>query len=226
MSDTLPAPYPELYTLDLTAKEFYHSGSIYKNVTFRLFKVDYQELELDYSALIEAPQPKHPSEAWSDYHYAHDFINADLFTSEEVEQVRSYFQDDSDVTLHTKAWTDFPISGIISIGAVAVGGYTDFYMFDKAENFACPVRFWGFYNLRDCRKVAEVKEVYCYPNGQVKFAGQHGFTLSSKDWDALGSALGEAVLAGEVQTVRLELPLPRELSSVSWSEEAEEDLPF
>ena len=223
--NSLSTSHPDLYMLNLTAKEFSHSGGVFENVSLPLFKVGYKELALPYATLIEAPQPEDPAEVWTDWHYAKDFINAELFTPEEVEQIRSYFAGRDDVTLKAERYTDFPVANIISLGAVPVGGYTGLCEFDRVENFNCPVRFWGFYDLTGCRKVAEVKEVRCYPNGRVKFKGRHGFTLSSKDLDALGNALEEAVLTEEVQTVRLELPVPRELSTVSWSE-SEEDLPL
>ena len=219
MNNSLPAPYPELHSLSLTADEYYHRGRIYKDVTFSLFKDDYKELDLDYPALIKAPQPTKPSEAWTDWHYAKDFINADLFTPEEVEQVRSYFAGKTNVTLKTKPYTDFPIGAIISVGAVPIGGLTDVYMFDKSEGFDCPISFRGFFDLRVCREVVEVREVRCYPGGSVKF-GRDDFTLTGEEMNALLDARSEAATANKIQTVELRFSFP---STASWFDE---DLPF
>ena len=40
--------------------------------------------------------------------------------------------------------------GVLPLGAIAVGGGTDFYMLSEEPEYDLPVKIWGYFDVRDC----------------------------------------------------------------------------
>ena len=197
--------FPELYTLKLTTD--YIEGSVtFEGITFHLFKVYTQELALDYSSLI-AVQPN-PLDEWSEYGYCKDFINADLFTSAEKEQVRAYLERfDPKGTLRVEHFNDFPIRDHQSVGATFMGSSADIYPFGKSKGFDCPVNFKGYFDRSTATRRVGVATLTCNPDGSVDFPTLTSLTMSGSDLDRIQAGRDQAAQSGEAQTVMLERTL-------------------
>lgn len=215
--------FPSLFHLDVTVPELLHRGHVYQDVSLRLFKPDPPPYAHDYDRLIEV-EVGEGSEASLAYRYAKGFIDGDLFTAEEVEHVTRHFERYPDVTLSCTLFTSFPARNVISLGAVAVGGTSGFWMFDRMPGFDCPVQFWGHYDIGACRRIAQHRTVHCQPDGTAIFADPSQLCFTSENLGAVQAALVKAAATGTVQTLKLKLALPRQGDAVRWAED--EDAPF
>jgi hypothetical protein len=96
--------------------------------------------------------------------YAKGYID-ELFTQEEAEALKQYLDRNyGDAGTNTIHKVDLPVAGnTMGVGAIAVGGGTDFYMLDKDEEYSLPFKVWGYFDLRGCELV----------DGSGRYGGYH-----------------------------------------------------
>jgi hypothetical protein len=154
---------PELYTLTLLVEEMPHRNRLYKDVQMSLCRNGMPPHKLDYSRLITG-SPSSTATAWGDYEYSYGFIN-ELFNLEETRQVEAYFKrhPPAGTTLRRERFSDWPCANLLPTLGIPVGGSSDFWMFDQSERFDCPVRFWGYFDVRDKVSIA-CKHLSCEPS--------------------------------------------------------------
>lgn len=85
--------------------------------------------------------------------YALDYMN-ELLTENEVEALRTYLKENHDTDLEAVE-VKLPIwgAGTMGVGALPVGGLTDFYMLAYEDNYDLDVPIWGYYDLGSCEEV-------------------------------------------------------------------------
>jgi hypothetical protein len=79
-------------------------------------------------------------------------------------------------------------------------------MFDQSKHFDCPVRFWGYFDVRD-RVSMERKHLTCEPSGEVDLGD---FRLTPEQAAELFKSWQAAQVEGKTLevTVRMERPEP------------------
>ena len=125
------------YCVDVIARDF--KG--FKNVNFRLFHSnDMPDAEV--AALVVFAKGR----TIEDLTYPRSYIEQ-TFSEDEVGQLQEYFLlwDNLIVSVNRASAPDNHIMGV---GAVAVGGGTDCYMFSKVEGYFLPFEAWGYFDLR------------------------------------------------------------------------------
>ena len=129
--------------------EFPHRGGQYDGVRITWFMERRDKLIVS------------PSDVISDYFsmddhdraYAEDYIGS-LFTHDEVLQLRGYLSDQGDRGEFESRLVKFPVQrsdGLVSVGAMAVGGSDDFYMLNEEDEYSLPFKVWGYYDVHGCR---------------------------------------------------------------------------
>jgi hypothetical protein len=75
-----------------------------------------------------------------------------VFTEVEAIALKEYLEREhggAGVTTIEEVPLPIPDSSI-GIGAILVGGGTDFHMLDKGPNYSLPFKAWGYFDLRGC----------------------------------------------------------------------------
>ena len=117
-----------------------------KNVRMFLFKADSENNTdaIDFAKAIRDYDYYSVSEYMV---YAEDYIK-ELFTWEEVEAMREYFEDLGNVRTFDYSEANFPIPNItVGVGALAPRGPRGFCVFNKFEGYLLKFDVRGYYNL-------------------------------------------------------------------------------
>lgn len=113
----------------------------YKRVSFALFKQD----QTEETSRARAIQAGITNQALLEDLYFLSQIE-EMFTAQEIEVLKEFFSLWEGVELEIKPARE-PVKDGWGVGANAVGGPTDFYMFSEMEGYPLPFKVWGYYNL-------------------------------------------------------------------------------
>ena len=128
----------KLYRVHTIVKQFHGC----QNVPFDWFGCDRREPR-PYAELIEGYWPSD-----LDQEVAID----EMFTEVEAIALKEYLDREhggAGVTTIEEVPLPIPDSSI-GIGAIPVGGGTDFHMLDKEPNYSLPFKAWAYFDLRGC----------------------------------------------------------------------------
>ena len=128
----------KLYRVHTVVKQFHGC----QNVPFDWFGCDRREPR-PYPELIQGYSPSD-----LDQEVAID----EMFTEVEAIALKEYLDREhggAGVTTIEEVSLPIPDSSI-GIGAIPVGGGTDFHMLDKEPNYSLPFKAWAYFDLRGC----------------------------------------------------------------------------
>src|SRR5262245_52991529 len=127
----------KLYHVWTTAKEY--SGC--RDVVFQWFRHATPRGQRPYADLIRDYEPGHP--------YPEGAVE-EMFTWDEAQQLKGFLERHyGDVGETVIEEVSLPIENCcMGVGALPVGGGTDFYMLSKAPEYSLPFKVWGYFDLR------------------------------------------------------------------------------
>jgi len=145
--------WPGRYRARAIAKEAFG----YKDVSFILHHANFDDDEAE-RLLTEIGYSKD----CEDYLYLVSQLE-ETFTKDQIEEIRMYFENSFDDTVVETAPARLPAHHYMGVGALAVGGGTDFHMFTQYKDYPLSFKMFGYYDIRnadltDERLVTEVKE--------------------------------------------------------------------
>ncbi len=119
------------------------------NVSFNWFRINREEPQAPFEELIQDYQPGNL--------YAEDYVK-ELFTESELEELRAYLTE-AHVSELLAEEIQLPVENfVVGLGAMAVGGLTDFYMLDKEPGYNLSFPVWAFYDLSGCPETVKLSE--------------------------------------------------------------------
>lgn len=138
---------PPRYLMDVQARDFPHRGLRYKSATLSLFH--HWEGSSATDEHLTVPDGAGNEYIWSQIE--------ETFTREEMLLILDYFiKYDPTCEIMIKKATP-PKNKGAGIGAMAVGGNTDFYMFDKDDRWNLPFGVWGYFDVGENTALSEVR---------------------------------------------------------------------
>jgi hypothetical protein len=205
--------FPELYSLWLTVEEFPCQHLVFRHARLLLHRPDAEARAgaYDFAALIRGYDAADPWMA-----YPRRFITDDLFSRDETAAIAAYLARHPlpGMTFY-KARQPFPIPNHWApCNAAGYGAWEGEYLFDAAEGFDCPVRFWGYYWLGETPVVAGLAQVTCASDGSLAIEGLGSpSTVLGPQADLLCQAWLKAKSLGKTErvTIRYNLALDHPL---------------
>ena len=147
---SLPESLPKLFHCKCTTPELKSRGGVYHDVTFNWFIHRRETLTFEphlYCTLGEEADA-----------YALGAAE-ELFTEEELTLFKAYIDREHEETPLDIKSEDFYINdNIMGLGAIPVGGSTDFYMIYMEDRYDLPFKVMGYYDLRECKYTRKDKE--------------------------------------------------------------------
>jgi len=153
-----------------------------KDVCIQWFMVDRDVPVGPYAELIEDYEHLDTEEkGWGLRQYAEDCVN-ELFTAEEADALLAYLdQHHPTDSTHYLSSAKLPIErGVVGVGALAVGGPTDFLMLSERDSWNLAFEVWGYYDLRQHEPAAggELERSRAFRSGTL-FASSNGIVRAS-----------------------------------------------
>src|ERR1700730_80943 len=154
----------KLYRVTTIVKKFHDC----KDVPFVWFRADPGERR----AYVELIEKYDPSDQYACYP---EGAIDELFTDIEANVLKEYLdQEHGGAGATTIAEVHLPIArNSMGIGAIPVGGRTDFYMLSKEPTYTLPFDAWAYFDLRGCAP-ADGSSIYHSPRWGVSPGGKWG----------------------------------------------------
>jgi hypothetical protein len=189
----------------------------YKGIQFQFFVENRKNPIIKYKKGIKGY--KTISKEWQKY--AEDLFD-EYFTKSEVKELTRYLEEKHDIknTALTIKEVQLPIDATrcLPIGAIPVGGMTDFYMLSKEDGYNLSVPIWAYFDLRHETK----------PAGQNYFGEIRNLIVSLEEeaegLSQLINTIKDAIKGGEVEGLRAAYKAVDEYKHGSHFNE--EDVPF
>ncbi len=170
---------PKLFRAWTVVGEKKHRGAVFRDVTFSWFVTDRERPVAPPNLLLKGYQSNRPpSDCWNEQDYAVADIN-ECLTEDELAALTRYLRQAHNENLESKE-VDLPApilsesgAGVLPLGAIAVGGGTDFYMLSEESEYDLPVKIWGYFDVRDC-EYEVVAEENTAPEGFPPWARTYG----------------------------------------------------
>lgn len=135
---------PERYAIDVICDNFPHRGLRFRNVWVSLFRHD---------AIEGIEKLTIPSTSNA---YIHSQIE-ETFNRVEMRAILAYLlkhYKSKEVKVVIQRATP-PKNNCMGLGAIAVGGLCDFYMFSEERGYDLPFEVWGYFDVRNSEVVKE-----------------------------------------------------------------------
>lgn len=171
--NNIPQNTEKLYWVEMLGADL-PSWEYEKDVHLSIFVTERPDgPPMPYEKAIKDYDPK------DEFHYYPESCIDEKFTLEEAQSLKKWLVDTFNSASCEIKEVDLPICmNTAGLGAIAVGGLTDFYMIEKLPGYDLPFRVWGYYNRRESeelrrhaqsRKLNRQIEVRAR-DGQIKYA--------------------------------------------------------
>ncbi len=133
------------YFVTAMVKEYMHRNYIFKDVEMTIFQWDMPEEEA--IRLLE-PLSFTPSSSGDWWQYAISQAE-ETFSEEQAKELIPFLEQYPGTKVDIKPAT-IPIEHGIGVGAISVGGFSDFYVFFEEPGYSLGFKVVGYYNLVSC----------------------------------------------------------------------------
>jgi lambda repressor-like predicted transcriptional regulator len=149
IGEMIRAPEPNLwpgrYFVTAKLKEYMHRNYIFKDVEMTIFQWDMPEEEA-ISLLVPLDFTPGSSGDWWQYAISQA---EETFSEEQAKELIPFLEQYPGTQVDIKPAT-MPIEHGIGVGAISVGGFSDFYLFFEEAGYSLGFKVVGYYNLESC----------------------------------------------------------------------------
>jgi hypothetical protein len=142
---TEPSLWPGRYFITATVKEYMHRNYIFKDVEMTIFQWDMPEEEA--ISLLE-PLGFTPGSSGDWWQYAISQAE-ETFSEEQAKELIPFLEQYPGTQVDIKP-ANKPVEHGIGVGAISVGGFSDFYAFFEEPGYSLGFKVVGYYNLGSC----------------------------------------------------------------------------
>jgi hypothetical protein len=140
-----PSLWPGRYFVTAKVKEYLHRNYIFRDVEMTIFQWDMPEEEA-ISLLVPLGFTPGSSGDWWQYVTSQA---EETFSEEQAKELIPFLEQYPGTQVDIKPATK-PIEHGIGVGAISVGGFSDFYAFFEEPSYSLGFKVVGYYNLESC----------------------------------------------------------------------------
>jgi hypothetical protein len=137
--------WPGRYFVTAMVQEYMHRNYIFKDVEMTIFQWDMPQEEA--ISLLE-PLGFTPGSSGDWWQYAISQAE-ETFSEEQAKELIQFLEQYPGTQVDIKPAT-MPIEHGIGVGAISVGGFSDFYLFFEEAGYSLGFKVVGYYNLESC----------------------------------------------------------------------------